>query len=766
MQRWVVLAVLAVMVLPARAMAADCAATGIPGQYDVFAEEGFTGVNAQTQGPVAAGSDVFLKSFYVGQSLPSDPTRVDLVVGGDLTVDPAGAGVWRGGVTYAGTLTPSGWNSTLSLRKAPPPFDFGEQFATLRKRSAQWAGLPAKVVKQPPVQLTLAGTDPTRNVFTIAAEDLETVRQVAINVPAGSTTLINVTGTSGYTNALSSVSLTGATPATVLWNFPLATSVTSTVGFEWKGSILAPNAAVSLSNGQLSGSLAARVATVGASNGGYLVNHIGFTGCLPPLPPPEPQRDLSLKSLCTDPLTLRHALVLTNNDPTEYLVRWEDTGSGLSGTVTAPANSDTFFDIPDGDEAHRIVATSGPTTVEATTGTNKCRGTIVVGKVVTGEGVPPPGPWAITVKGSNTFSKTVALVAGAQATLKVPGRYQPGSVDIGEIAGGYDYTVTEPDPLGARASVDPTLVTITNGQTRTFTVTNRYDPVPPDPPDPPVPPQPPLPPGPPEPLPGPDLVLAASLAGGADLTVAAVVSPRISSVGDVVSVVVRVRNNGPLPAVNALAREIPQVDPRHPNQVAKILSVKAGTRAAGCTSERPVSCGGATLPVGAQAVIRVRARMLVGGAYKSVVVATSLTPDPNTTNNVSVNGLVVTRPSRVAVGVHAPAVARVGEPVSYRVVARGTGSDGAESVRFCHRPPARLLMTSAPGTFRYRGRVCRDVSRLTRGQRASFVVNAIPASSAGGRTLPLRATASAPDARTAVGRDRIAVIAQVFAGTG
>jgi hypothetical protein len=62
--------------------------------------------------------------------------------------------------------------------------------------------------------------------------------------------------------------------------------------------------------------------------------------------------------------------------------------------------------------------------------------------------------------------------------------------------------------------------------------------------------------------------------------------------------------------------------------------------------------------------------------------------------------------------------------------------------------------------------VCRDVSRLAPRQRASFVVHAILASSAGGRTLPLRATASAPDAQAAVGRDRIAVVAQTFAGSG
>jgi hypothetical protein len=158
--------------------------------------------------------------------------------------------------------------------------------------------------------------------------------------------------------------------------------------------------------------------------------------------------------------------------------------------------------------------------------------------------------------------------------------------------------------------------------------------------------------------------------------------------------------------------------------------------------------------------------MLLPGIYKSVVVATSSTPDPNTTNNLSVNALAVTRPANVAVGVDAPPLARVGEPVSYRIVARGTGRDGARSVRFCHRPPARLLMTSAPGTFRYRGRVCRDVRRLGRGQRAAFTVHAIPAASAGGRTLPLRATATAPDARPAAASERIAVAEQSFVGTG
>jgi choice-of-anchor A domain-containing protein len=767
MPRWVVVGVLAaVLVLPGRAMAADCAASGIPGEYDVFVEHGFTGENAQTQGRIAAGGDVFLQSFYAGQALPRNPARVDLVAGSNLTVGQNGAGVWQGGVTYAGTLTPSTWNSTLLLRNVPPTFDFGEQFATLRERSAQWADLPANGTVAGPTnnELTLTGSDPARNVFEVASAKLGSAQRVAISVPAGSTTLINVTGTTTYKSALSSVTLTGATAATVLWNFPLTPTIISTAGLEWKGSILAPNAAVSLSNGQLSGSLAARSATVGASNGGYLVNHIGFTGCLPPQPP----ETLSLASLCTDPVTNHHAMRLRNTASTARAVSWRDRDSAQTGAFTAGAGTDTFFDVLDGNTVHHIIVTSGSTTLEEATTTRQCAGVIAVRKLVTGPGVAPPGPWRIVVEGDNGFFATRDLLDGGQAVLAVPGGYETGSVPIGKVAGGVRYTISEPDPLGAVVSIDKPLVTILDGQSELVTIGNDFPtaPEPPEPPTPPTPPQPPLPPGPPEPAPGPDLVVAASLAGGADVAVRETISPRVSTVGDVVSVTVRVRNNGPLPAVDALAREIPQTDPRHPNRIAKILGLKVGTRAAGCTSQRPVSCGGATLPVGAEVVIRVRARMLAAGLFRSVVVATSETPDPNTTNNISANGLVVRRPANIAVGVQAPTSARVGEPVAYRVVARGTGRDGARSVRFCHRPPARLLMTSAPGTFRYRGRVCRDVSRLARGQQASFVVHAIPASSAGGRTLLLRATATAPDARPAAGSERIAVAAQSFAGTG
>jgi len=769
MRWWVTLAVVAAVgAVPERAAAANCAATG---EFDVVAHSAFTANTGGTtiQGRVSVDDDARVQGITIGTNPPLTPdgNRADFVVGRNLTVDGGGGSVPNGRVTYGGALTATGTLTALGgLHQAVFPEDLDTGFNALRERSAQWADLkPNGIVSGPTYNvLTLTGRDPARNVFAITTAQLQSAGQVTVDVAAGSTTLINVTGSS-FTSGLYRIELVGGSPDKLLWNFPLATAVQQTSGLDWQGTLLAPNAAVNVANGNLYGQIIADRVTIGSDG----LFHRPFGGCLPP----APTKDLSLASLCTDPVTNHHTLRLRNTGSVAHTVTWTDRDSAQSGSFTALAGTDTFFDVLGGDTVHHIVATSGSTTLEQTTTTRRCAGTITVRKLVTGPGVAPPGPWRILIDGDTGFSAALDLVDGGQAVVAVPGGYQTGSVPIGEVAGGVRYAISEPDPLGAIASVDNSPVTILDGESEIATVGNDF-PTPPEPPEPPIPPeppvppppQPPLPPGPIDPLPGPDLVLAASLLGGADVAVTETVTPRVSSVGDVVTVVTRVRNNGPLPAVDALAREIPQVDPRRPNQVARILGVKAGLRAAGCTSTRPVSCGGATLPVGVEVVIRVRARMLIAGVFKSVVVATSRTPDPNTTNNLAVNGLVVGRPANIAVGVHAPAVAGVGEPVAYRVVARGTGRDGAASVRFCHRPPARLLITSAPGTFRYRGRVCRDVSRLRAGQRAAFTVHAIPASSAGGRTLPLLATATAPDARPAAGSDRIAVVAQSFAGTG
>jgi choice-of-anchor A domain-containing protein len=118
MPRWVVVCVLAaLMVLPSRAIAADCAAPGVPGQFDVFALDTFTADAGGTtiQGRVAAGGDARVQGITIGTNPPLAPDagRADLIVGANLRVDGGGGSVPLGRVTYGGALTPAG---TLTAR--------------------------------------------------------------------------------------------------------------------------------------------------------------------------------------------------------------------------------------------------------------------------------------------------------------------------------------------------------------------------------------------------------------------------------------------------------------------------------------------------------------------------------------------------------------------------------------------------------------------------------------------------------------------------
>jgi hypothetical protein len=518
-------------------------------------------------------------------------------------------------------------------------------------------------------------------------------------------------------------------------------------------------ALMSIGNGTYRGSVVAHDLAIN----GITLEHRAFSGCLPP----KPAETLQLASVCTDRFTHRSTMRLRNSGASAREATWSD-GNGQSDNITVPADNDYFFDVLGGDVVHHIVVTSGSTTLTQDTSIRACAGTIVVHKVVTGLGTPRPGPWRIVITGTNGTSASVNLGDGQSASVRVDGgAFRTGAFPIGARKGGYQYYISEPDPLGAAVSISRNPVTILDGPPRRHvTVGNDYE----ETPEPPIPqpPDPTLPPDAPKPPPAPDLITSPSLAAGADLVVSERITPRTLTVDDVVSVTARVRNRGPMTAEGTVVREIPQLDPNHPNQVAQILGVRSTVRAAApCTSARPLRCGGNALPVGGEIVVRVRARVLVAGVLKSVIEATSETPDPNASNNFAATGLLVAQVTPVVrVAIRSPAVTGVGVPVSYRVVARGAGADGARFVRLCHRPAPRLLVTSAPGTFRSRGRLCRDVRRLRKGQQAGFSVHAIASARAAGRTLRLRATANAPAARLAVASDRIAVVAQSFAGTG
>ena len=702
--------------------------------------------------------------------LTPDINRADLVVGGNLTVDGGGGSVPNGRVTYGGTLTATGTLNALGgLHQAQPPFDFADEFTTLRERSAQWADLTPNGTVTGHAGYDVRFTGHQRDRATCSASRRSQLQGITAR---SSSTSRRARPTldqrdDGQVRRLHRRAQRDRPQGPAARAASCGTSRSPRAWRSASWTRVDPRAQRGRVDHQRHLSRLGRRPRRHDHSDGFDAPAVHR------LPAPRrsrPSRSEPLagvavhRSLDAAP----RACACATRARAAYRAHWEDTDSGQSGDLTRAGRARTPSSTS---SAATTSITSSSRPVRRRSRRRRRRTSAPAHRRQQGrhgQGTPPRARGRSSIKGGNDVLGTPStLVAGAQATVEVPGRYSRVGARSARSPGATFYTISEPDPLGALVSVDRSPRDDPRRADRATSRSATSIDAPPEPPEP----------GPSrrpaaaaaavaarsaQPLPAPTSSSRLRSAAARTSAVSERISPRVSQVGHVVTVTVRVRNLGPLPADGAVVREIPQVDPGHPNQVARDprrdadrARATSPARARGrCAAGRrrwrsaprwwSASGRGCSVPARSRAWSWQLARR----------------PITNTTNNASVAGLVVARPSDVAVAVHAPAVARVGEPVSYRVVARGTGSDGAVSVRFCHRPPARLLMTSAPGTFRYRGRVCRDVARLGAAGSAprSPCTRYRPRAPAGERCRcsrrPRRRTRGRPPGRTASGRSR------------
>jgi choice-of-anchor A domain-containing protein/uncharacterized repeat protein (TIGR01451 family) len=262
-------------------------------------------MNTDTEGAMAVGGNATLANFTVNASRANQGyTGLALSVGKNVTF--TNGSIW-GGATVGGKASLTGVGGVTSLVEGtPPPVpDFAALLAGLATRSEQWADItPALGSKPYPNGILLEGKDAVRNVFTVSAATLEGAGEININVPVGSTTLINVTGRSYSLGATSTIRYYDTSTGTyrdwgrdaptadlaklrdgTLWNFPDATKIDFLKGFAWQGSILAPKAVMDLTYLQINGNV-----IVGALYGTGETHLFPPDLCLPdPTPcPPQP----------------------------------------------------------------------------------------------------------------------------------------------------------------------------------------------------------------------------------------------------------------------------------------------------------------------------------------------------------------------------------------------------------------------------------------------------------------------------------------------
>jgi hypothetical protein len=103
--------------------------------------------------------------------------------------------------------------------------------------------------------IILTGNNAGQNVFNVPASMLWNAFDLIINTPAGSSAIVNITGTEARMQFMG-FHLNGVSKENVILNFPQATTVTFQ-GIGIFANVLAPRAHVEFSNGQLNGTLVA-----------------------------------------------------------------------------------------------------------------------------------------------------------------------------------------------------------------------------------------------------------------------------------------------------------------------------------------------------------------------------------------------------------------------------------------------------------------------------------------------------------------------------
>jgi choice-of-anchor A domain-containing protein len=227
-----------------------------PRDFNVFALGSLSGIS-DTEGPVGAAAATSFNSFHVN-SKQKEP--IALLAGGPVII---GQGTLAGSVLYASNYSDTQVTYVGAARPTTPTIPFAVNFAdattkliAMSQAIKNYTAIPA--AKQNST-ITMTGSDPEMNVFTISASQLINTYTYVFNVPTGSSVYVNVAGTNPtIANAGFSGNLVGAQ---ILWNFPDATNLTMS-GISLPGSILAPKATSQLNGGTVTGTVVVGSASV------------------------------------------------------------------------------------------------------------------------------------------------------------------------------------------------------------------------------------------------------------------------------------------------------------------------------------------------------------------------------------------------------------------------------------------------------------------------------------------------------------------------
>ena len=257
------------------ALACNHTLLNVSKDFNVLVFQDFSAPSSDVEGRLAAGRNINIANYSVGATLTSDPTRFDVIAGGNVNF--ASGDVPHGGIAYGGTF--SGSASSLSPPVQNNFLSFTAAEVQLEGISDSLAGLTANQTASIQYSggraFTTLNATLSQNIFLISSNDISNTHTLTINGPSTASVIVNVSGTSATLSNFGIFFTGGITRDHVIFNFKDATSLTlGNISIE--GTILAPHADVSFPSGQLNGQLVAH-----SMSGAGQFNNTPYAGCLP-----------------------------------------------------------------------------------------------------------------------------------------------------------------------------------------------------------------------------------------------------------------------------------------------------------------------------------------------------------------------------------------------------------------------------------------------------------------------------------------------------
>ncbi len=228
---------------------------GLENEYTLFILGDLNQKWTDSRGRIAAAGDINIQGYGVALDQPELTDEYSLVAGGSIT--HLNGTVYYGNVAYGENYNAQGVSILNGEASQGSPIDFESAEIKLKDLSLRLEEMTANGSNVNNYgALIFTGVDEKLNIFHISSEEIESSHTLDLDIPEGSSAIINVSGTSTTIQYKGMTENFNNMKQHVLFNFPNQTQLTIQ-GIGFKGSVLVPFAHIVFNWAHIDGQIVA-----------------------------------------------------------------------------------------------------------------------------------------------------------------------------------------------------------------------------------------------------------------------------------------------------------------------------------------------------------------------------------------------------------------------------------------------------------------------------------------------------------------------------